>query len=424
MKICIIGKYPPIAGGVSAHTYWFARALGQQGHQVHIVTNAFLVEEMYREQLNLDKQAEQAFYQPKNVFVHNLPEEDILSVVPIPHTDAMVVRLANLAVEVVKKYDCEIIHSIYTLPYGFAGYLSKMFTGRRQLLQTAGSDARKIFSRPSFRTAFIHLFKNVDGVITLGNLHRELINLGIAPGKFYAAPFYQVNPNCFNSDAKPINLGELGIGKLDKNIPLLLVACKTSRNKGVFELVTALEKIKEIFFILFVTNGKLIGEFREHLGKYPNVLRQSKIIPFLPPWKMPGLIKRASCVIHLENQFPVKEHQPVLYRESFATGACTLLSEEIAGKFPFKNSLKDGYNTFIVNPLKMSELSTKLSRIIKNKAKRISVGKNAYKTLREKVTHFEEYINGRFKAYDAVLSGVTVNPLNHSLLPNGFKNHY
>ena len=40
MRICIIGKFPPIQGGVSARTYWSAHALAARGHEVHVVTNA------------------------------------------------------------------------------------------------------------------------------------------------------------------------------------------------------------------------------------------------------------------------------------------------------------------------------------------------------------------------------------------------
>ena len=48
MRICLVGKYPPIQGGVSAQTYWFAQELANQGHQVHIVSNADEVEAGYR----------------------------------------------------------------------------------------------------------------------------------------------------------------------------------------------------------------------------------------------------------------------------------------------------------------------------------------------------------------------------------------
>src|SRR5215831_18422907 len=40
MRICLIGKFPPIQGGVSMRTYWTAHALAARGHDVHVVTNA------------------------------------------------------------------------------------------------------------------------------------------------------------------------------------------------------------------------------------------------------------------------------------------------------------------------------------------------------------------------------------------------
>ena len=48
LKLCIIGKYPPIQGGVSRQMYWLARCFAELGHQIHFVTNADEVELEYR----------------------------------------------------------------------------------------------------------------------------------------------------------------------------------------------------------------------------------------------------------------------------------------------------------------------------------------------------------------------------------------
>jgi hypothetical protein len=40
MRLCLIGKYPPIQGGVSARTYQLAHGLARRGHDVYVVTNA------------------------------------------------------------------------------------------------------------------------------------------------------------------------------------------------------------------------------------------------------------------------------------------------------------------------------------------------------------------------------------------------
>ena len=47
MILCLVGKYPPVQGGVSSQMYWLARVLAELGHQVHFVTNADEVELSY-----------------------------------------------------------------------------------------------------------------------------------------------------------------------------------------------------------------------------------------------------------------------------------------------------------------------------------------------------------------------------------------
>jgi len=67
MKICLISKYPPIEGGISARVYWLAKALGERGHEVHIVTNAQEVEKEYKERIDTNEQE----YIPQNVYMHS-----------------------------------------------------------------------------------------------------------------------------------------------------------------------------------------------------------------------------------------------------------------------------------------------------------------------------------------------------------------
>src|SRR5215467_3008312 len=49
MPLVILGKFPPIEGGVSCQTYWTAVDLAERGHEVHVITNANEVEPGYRE---------------------------------------------------------------------------------------------------------------------------------------------------------------------------------------------------------------------------------------------------------------------------------------------------------------------------------------------------------------------------------------
>jgi hypothetical protein len=47
-KLCLIGKYPPIQGGISRRMYWLARCFAELGNQVHFVTNSYEVELDYK----------------------------------------------------------------------------------------------------------------------------------------------------------------------------------------------------------------------------------------------------------------------------------------------------------------------------------------------------------------------------------------
>ncbi|HLD35896.1 MAG TPA: glycosyltransferase [Planctomycetota bacterium] len=418
MKICLIGKYPPIAGGVAAQTYWLARGLGQKGHQVHIVTNNLLVEDTYRQALDLTNRLDLAQYRPANVHIHSLAEK---SPFHIPYTDAAVTRLANLAIQVIGKYRCELIESVYMLPYAVAGYLAKAFTGRCQIIKTAGSDVNLLFKQDGFRSIFLNIFKNADSVVTSSSFGEELSNLGVAPDKIFPAPLAAVPADYFNPKVKPVNLEEIGIADVKVDTLVLLIACKTHRSKGIFELVQALERIKEDYLALFITNGRDMTEFMAHLNRHSNARARSKVIGFQPPWKMPGLIRRASCVIQIERQFPVKRHQPKLPRESLASGVCTLISQELAGNMPFKDGLKNGYNTVIVNPSDINQLASKLREIIMNKKLTAAVGLNGYRSLKERITDFAGYVDKRLEIYEKTLSGRPGKPLDNSLLPKSLK---
>jgi len=49
VELLLVGKFPPIEGGVSTQTFWLARALARQGHGVHVVTNSSGIESSYRQ---------------------------------------------------------------------------------------------------------------------------------------------------------------------------------------------------------------------------------------------------------------------------------------------------------------------------------------------------------------------------------------
>jgi hypothetical protein len=71
MRICLIGKFPHIQGGVSMRTYWAAHALAARGHEVHVVTNAKEVQPPFRMHMRADDWRRcEASYDEGSVTVH------------------------------------------------------------------------------------------------------------------------------------------------------------------------------------------------------------------------------------------------------------------------------------------------------------------------------------------------------------------
>ena len=121
MKLCVIGKYPPIQGGVSSQTYWLTHALAALGHEVHCVTNADEVEPSYRMYLSPDDR-HRLETRPKDrrtgsVTVHCTNEPRGLTF--IPYANPFTTKLAALAADVVEEYGCHLILAWYLEPYGF-----------------------------------------------------------------------------------------------------------------------------------------------------------------------------------------------------------------------------------------------------------------------------------------------------------------
>src|SRR3989338_10264888 len=112
MKILIISKYPPIEGGVSAQTYWLAKALGESGHKIFVVSNCWEVEPRYRESI---EQNELHMLEQKNVELFSTSPKFRSS---IPFSKYYESRLSSIALDVIKKYGIDIVYSHYLLPYG------------------------------------------------------------------------------------------------------------------------------------------------------------------------------------------------------------------------------------------------------------------------------------------------------------------
>lgn len=399
MRICIISKYPPIEGGVSARVYWLAKALGKRGQEIHIVTNAQEVENEYKEKIDSNEQE----YTPRNVHLHSIEPDNNLW--HIPFSKAYTERIANLAIEVIEKYDIQLIDSYYILPYGIAAFIAKNITGRPQILRHAGSDIGKLFASSSYNTLFRAIFKRVDKIITIRPLKKKFLSLGIPESKIAFDEKASVDTKAFNPEVSPFHLPEYIKREIPK-YPIITYIGKINyywKSKGLYELIEAAKEIRDDFLLLFVANGKGLPEF-QNLVREKNLEKSSIFIDFVPPWRIPSIIKLSTCVVVPEREFPIQSHAPILPREVMSVGKCLLLSRELYNKGCCKD-LVDGESVLLIDPKDIKQFRGTIKKVIKDPSAARKIGQEARK--RSKKTEvFDEYVGHALDLYTS-LTGVS-----------------
>ncbi len=396
MRICIISKYPPIEGGVSTRVYWLVKALGERGHEVHIVTNAQEVENEYKERVGSNEQE----YIPKNVHLHSTRSDNNLW--HIPFSKAYAERIANLAIEIIEKYNIQLIDSYYILPYGIAAYIAKNITGRPQILRHAGSDMGKLFGSSSYNTLFKTIFERVDKIITIPPLKKMFLSLAIPESKIAFDEKVSVDTKAFNPEVSLFPLSDY-IEKKIRECPIITYIGKINyywKSKGLSELIEAVKDIEDDFLLLFVANGKGLPEFRS-LVREKNLEKRSIFLEFVPPWKIPSVIKLSTCVVVPEREFPIQYHTPILPREVMAVGKCLILSKELYNKGCYGN-LTNGKNILLIDPKNTRQFRTIIEDIIRHPDTASRIGQNAYKFSRQ-IENFDEYIDLTINLYTSLI---------------------
>lgn len=272
MRICISSKYPPIEGGISSSTYWLAKGLGEKGHEVHIVTNALEVEDEYRENLETDDPN----YTPKNVYVHSTDPSPTIEANPshIPFSKMYCEKLASVAIQIIEKYDIDIIDSWYLIPYCVSGFLAKSFTGVPQIIRHGGSDLQRLYPSPYLNNLLDSVIKSADAIITDHGMMIFFRNMGLPSNKIIPLQRVPVDTRAFYPEVSPFDLTPyLTIQKYFPDIPIIGYVGKITyhfETRGLCELLDACSSIKEDFLLLFVSNGKKLKQFK-HLVKKANL---------------------------------------------------------------------------------------------------------------------------------------------------------
>jgi glycosyltransferase involved in cell wall biosynthesis len=380
VRICIIGKYPPIQGGVSARTYWSAHALAARGHDVHVVTNAKEAHPPFRMHMrHQDWERCEATYGTGSVTVHWTDPVD-RSQSYIPMASPFVSKLASLVANVHSERPFDVIYSYYLEPYGVAGHLAAEMTRVPHVVRMAGSDAGRLWHHPQFEALYDHVLGSATIVIP-GSLAGRAVRHGVRPERIGAGGSFDVPENLFCPEGPVLDLAalrrevegdsalrDLLWGGFSGDLPYFGIYGKLGETKGSFALLAAMQRLKQAGVgvgLLALAHGWPAIETRfrsraEELGLADRILQ----IPFLPHWRVPEFLRSCLAVCCLEQDFPIVFHTPVIAQEVLLCGACLVGSTEVIRKLPDCMRMPNGYGCVAIEDVQDIEaLSTRLAAI-------------------------------------------------------------
>ena len=365
MKICVIGKYPPIQGGVSMRTYWTAHGLAALGHEVHVITNAKEVAPPFRMYMREQDWARcEATYGSGSVRVHWSEPMD-RSQFYIPTASAFVSKLATLAANAHEARGFDVIFSHYLEPYGVAGYLAARMTGAPHVVRMAGSDAGRLWHHPQFEALYDHILRSADLVIAAHVVAARAIERGVDPGRIRPGGSYALPKEFFTPDGPLLDLAALRAelatdevfrdsvwGDFAGDRPYFGIYGKLGDNKGTFALLSALHLLKQKgvdIGLVAVAQGRAEIEqrFRTQVREFGLTDRVLQL-PFLPHWRIPEFLRGCLAVCCLEQDFPIGFHSPITPLEVVTCGTCLVGAAEVIRKLPNYQQLAHGYECVVV----------------------------------------------------------------------------
>jgi glycosyltransferase involved in cell wall biosynthesis len=211
-----------------------------------------------------------------------------------------------------------------------------------------------------------------------------------------------VDTMAFNPGVNPFPLSEYTNLKIT-GCPIITYIGKINyywQSKGLIELVEAIKDIRKDFLLLFFSNGRGLKEFKMFLEE-KGLMGKSVFLNFLPPWKIPSVIKLSTCVVLPERDFPVKYHVPILPKEVMSVGKCLILGKEIAYNQYYGN-LIDKENVLLVDPKNIPGFRDLIEFVIRNPAEVDEIGRKAYETSKT-IDNFNEFIEYTLEQYTSLI---------------------
>jgi hypothetical protein len=401
VRFLLLGKFPPIEGGVSAQTFWLARTLAAQGHTIDVVTNAGEVEPTLGQ---LHYGADADWLQPPEgggaLRVHRTTP-----IAPgsfIPFAQPYVSKLFGLSLSVLDKHPCDAILSWYFEPYGLVAALVGQARDIPFIMRHAGSDLGRLASNPELREAYHWALDNAAGVVVtnerevearFGPIDRPRIPtarprlhdiFAARPAPLDVPELIHAAEAWFAAAGIPDELvrqvAHINARPIPPDVLTIGVYGKVGVTKGSFDLVAALADLARagmpfVFLSLSCGRPQMLRHYYEQIMEVPALAERTRILPPVAPWRVPGFLGGCDVVCFLERNFPIAFHGPVIPREVLSSGACLVCSAEVAGKPFYGGNLVDDRNSVVIpDPTDHRELAARISGLIADRQRTAAIG--------------------------------------------------
>ncbi len=262
-NILLIGKYPPLQGGIASKTFWLCDELLKHGFSYRIVTTK------YENYSISDKEIDH------NVFCLDLNETPW----HIPNSDLFFDRLLYLSNKALINYDPDIIETNYLWPFcSVAIYLAEKLS-KPLIIRHAGSDILKFHESSEFKPIIESYFQKADIVVTNSTINNIISSLCHDKSKIMLMDRYVPNPDIFFDKKTKKKYDILFAGKLNYHWKL----------KGIEYLLNIIKANK--LTALFIIGGNYIVEVQENIAKQ-KLENNITTIPFVHPKEMPDFFNK------------------------------------------------------------------------------------------------------------------------------------
>lgn len=296
MKILLIGKYPPMQGGISTKTYWLYKHLEKDGVEFQIIT---LNDSQYS--TNEHDLANVTVVKEKGVPWH------------IPETSLVDDRLINAALKVTNDFTPDLIETNYLWPFCKDALFIAQTLNKPLLIRHAGSDILKFYNDQEFRDIMSIYFNQAAAIISNISSIDLLKDICIDTEKIKCMPRYIPDPDIFKPGESDKQYDILFAGKINYLWHL----------KGL-ELLLELIKQKELK-ALFLIGGKYKDDIYKQITE-KKLENRIKLNGFVKPDKMPAIYNSCKFVWCWEDKEAIEDFSNIIWEALFCNTPCIINS--------------------------------------------------------------------------------------------------